>query len=87
MRERFYVGTVVIVETGVMCGMQLFVASNASAVKKGGNGTTVCCRRQQRGKTKKEKPGTISTYFSKRENKKRKEMCFEEKQGQRHEQM
>lgn len=33
MREKFYVGTVVIVETGVMCGMQLFVESNASAVK------------------------------------------------------
>lgn len=33
MREKVYVGTVVIVETGVMCGMQLFVKSNASAVK------------------------------------------------------
>lgn len=33
MREKFYVGTVVIVETGVMCGMQLFVKSNSSAVK------------------------------------------------------
>lgn len=32
-RERFYVGTVVIVETGVMRGMQLLVESNASAVK------------------------------------------------------
>lgn len=29
----FYVGTVVIVETGVMSGMQLSVKSNASAVK------------------------------------------------------
>lgn len=33
MREKVYVGTVVIVETGVTCGMQLFVKSNASAVK------------------------------------------------------
>lgn len=33
MREKFYIGTVVIVETGVMCGMQLFVESNASAVE------------------------------------------------------
>lgn len=33
MREKVYVGTVVIVETGVMCGMQLLVDSNASAEK------------------------------------------------------
>lgn len=33
MREKVYVGTVVIVETGVKCGMQLLVDSNASAEK------------------------------------------------------
>lgn len=46
MREKFDVGTVVIVETGVMSGMQLSVESNASAVKSGGNRTMVGCRRQ-----------------------------------------
>ena len=45
-REKFYIGTVVIVETGVICGMQLFVKSNASAVKNGGNRTTIGCDRQ-----------------------------------------
>lgn len=65
---KFYVGTVVIVETGVMCGMQLFVASNASAVKDGENGTTSCGRqlvKELKRKIKHVKLGTISTDFNK----------------------